>query len=89
VLEIKRIKGTIQVTLPYVNRLIKEYILFDERINKLMGLGFKYSNKGDKLILNLTGEKNELKEKLRTSLSIVVFEVFYPKEFRGQTYIET
>jgi hypothetical protein len=88
-LEIKRIKGTIRVTLPYVNRLIKEYILFEERINKLMGLGFKLSGKRDKLILTLTGDKNELKEKLRTILLIIVFEVFYYKEFNGQTYIET
>jgi hypothetical protein len=88
-LEIKRIKGTIRVTLSNVNRLIKEHILFDERIHKLMGLGFKLSDKRDKLVLTLTGDKNELKEKLRTILLIIVFEVFYYREFIGQTYIET
>jgi hypothetical protein len=88
ILEIKRIKGTIRITLPYVNRLIKNYILFDERINKFKGLGFQFTDKGEKLIKTLTGDTDELRLKLRTLLVIIVFEIFYFKEFDRETYIK-
>jgi len=87
-LEIKRIKGIIRITLPYVNRLIKNYILFDERINKFKGLGFQFTDKGDKLIKSMSGDTEELRLSLRTLLAIIVFEIFYFKEFDKDTYIE-
>ena len=88
VIEIKRIKGTIKITLPYVNRLIRNYTLSDERINKFKGLGFEFTDKGDKLIKTLTDETDELRLKLKTLLAIIVFEVFYFKELDKDTYIE-
>jgi len=88
ILEIKRTKGTIRITLPYVNRLVKNYILFDERINKFKGLGFQLTDKGDKFIKTLTGDTDELRLKIRILLAIIVFEIFYFKEFDRDTYIE-
>ena len=88
ILEIKRIKGTIRITLPYVKRLIRNCILSDERINKFKGLGFQFTDKGEKLIKTLTGDTDELRSRLRTLLAIICFEIFYFKEFDRETYIE-
>ncbi len=80
-------KKVLKVTLPYVKQHIKNLILYDENINAFKNLGFNLDKNETKLILTLTGKKEDTLNRLKIILSKIVFEIFYFKEFKNESYI--
>ena len=74
----------LKVTLPYVKQHTKKWTLHDDNIN----LGFDLTESETKLILTLTGDKEDILNRVKLILSKVVFEIFYFKEFDNESYIE-
>jgi len=81
-------KKTLKVTLPYVKQHIKKWILYDDNINSFKKLGFDLIENETKLTLKLTGDEEEILNKLKAILSKIVFEIFYFKEFDNESYIQ-
>jgi len=81
-------KKTLKVTLPYVKQHIKKWILYDDNINSFKKLGFDLIENETKLTLTLTGDEEEILNKLKAILSKIVFEIFYFKEFDNESYIQ-
>lgn len=81
-------RKTLKVTLPYVKQHIKKWILYDDNINSFKNLGFDFRENETKLTLTLTGDKEEILNKLKAILSKIVFEIFYFKEFDNESYIQ-
>ncbi|QEC69775.1 hypothetical protein FRZ67_21645 [Panacibacter ginsenosidivorans] len=81
-------KKILKVTLPYVKQHTKKWILYDDNINSFKNLGFNLTESETKLILTLTGDKDEILNRLKLVLSKVVFEIFYFKEFDNESFIE-
>lgn len=78
----------LKVTLPYVKQHTKKWALHDDNINSFKNLGFNLSEAETKLILTLTGDKEDILNRLKLILSKIVFEIFYFKEFDNESYIE-
>jgi hypothetical protein len=51
-------------------------------------LGFSFTKNESKLVLELKGDKDEILGNLKITLSKIVFEIFYFKEFTNESYIE-
>ena len=81
-------KKTLKVTLPYVKQHIKKWILYDDNINSFKKLGFDLIENETKLTLTLTGDEEEILNKLKAILSKIAFEIFYFKEFDNESYIQ-
>ena len=79
---------TLKVTLPYVKQHTKKWILHDDNINSFKNLGFDLVENDTKLILTLTGGKEDILQRLKLILSKIVFEIFYFKEFDNESYIQ-
>lgn len=80
-------KKVLKVTLPYLKQHIKKWILYDENINTLKNLGFGLDKNETKLVLKLTGEKEVILNRLKIILSKIVFEIFYFKDFKNESYL--
>jgi hypothetical protein len=78
----------LKVTLPYVKQHTNKWILHDENINSFKNLGFNLTESETKLTLTLTGDKEDILNRLKLVLSKVVFDIFYFKEFDNESYIE-
>lgn len=87
-IEIRTTKTGTKLTMSNIKKLEAEYLLFDERILKLKGLGFSLNKKGDKATTTLSGKKSEMTDKIMRLISIIVFEVFYFKELGNEASIE-
>ncbi len=87
-IEINRIKVGAKLTMSNIRKLEADYLLSEERILKLKGLGFMSNKKGDKAIISISGKKNELTDKIIKLISVIVFEVFYFKELGSEGTIE-
>lgn len=81
-------KKVLKVTLPSVKQHKNKLILHDENINSFKNLGFSFAESETKLTLTLTGDKEDILNRLKLVLSKVVFEIFYFKEFDNESYIE-
>jgi hypothetical protein len=87
-LEFKYYRKVLKVTLPFVKRHLKNYMLYEGRVNKLQRFGFGFQNNDSKLVLKLNGDKEKVINNLKVILSKIIFEVFYFKEFENESYIE-
>jgi hypothetical protein len=87
-IEIRRTKGGVKLSMPNIKKLMTEYVLADERVLKLKGLGFSLNNKGDKMAMRLQSKRSEITDKIMTIISVIVFEVFYFKELGTEAAIE-
>jgi len=81
-------KKILKTTLPNVKQHMKDYILDDDDINSFKGLGFELTNNGNRLILILTGNKEEIITELKLILSKIVFDIFYFRNFDKESFIE-
>lgn len=81
-------KKMLKVTLPYVKQHVKKWILYDDNINSFKKLGFDLTENETKLTLTLTGDKENILNRLKIILSKIVFEIFYFKEFENESYIQ-
>lgn len=78
----------LKVTLPYVKQHTKKWTLHDDNIKSFKNLGFDLTESETKLILTLTGDKEDILKQVKLILAKVVFEIFYFKEFENESYIE-
>ena len=78
----------LKVILPYVKQHIKKWILYDDKITSLKNLGFYFIENETKLILTLTGDKEDILKRIKPILAKIVFEIFYFKEFDNESYIQ-
>lgn len=75
--------------IPNIKSLRKDFIIHEENIQHFFGLGFTNDSTETKLRLLLAKrDKEYLLTELRTIISKIVFEIFYFKEFEGDTFIE-
>ncbi len=81
-------KKTLKVTLPYVKQHIKKWVLYDDHINSFRNLGFDLIENETKLTLTLTGDKEDILNRLKVILSKIVFEILYFKKFGNESYIQ-
>jgi len=88
IVEIRRTKAGAKLIMPNIKKLKTEYLVTDERIIKLRGLGFSMKEKGDKATMTLADSKNVMAEKIMRLISLIVFEVFYYKELGNGAAIE-
>jgi hypothetical protein len=87
-LEFSYRKKALKVVLPNIRSLTNKWTLHEDNINTFINLGFVLIDNQSKLVLQLTGEKEAIIQKLRIILSKIVFEIFYFKEFQNETYIQ-
>ncbi len=78
----------LKVVLPRVKQHVKKGLLFKSNINSFQGLGFRLNESETKLILALTGEKEDVLSRLKLILSKIAFEIFYCREFDNDSYIQ-
>ncbi len=78
----------LKVIFPFIKQHVRKDVLYNYNINSLKGLGFNLSDNGSKLVLKVTGNKEEAISELKIILSKIVFEIFYFKEFENESYIE-
>ncbi|HJR99396.1 MAG TPA: hypothetical protein VJ780_00560 [Flavobacterium sp.] len=78
----------LKVSLPYVKQHTKKWILYDDNINSFKNLGFDLVQNETKLVLTITGDKEEILYRMKIILSKIVFEIFYFKEFDNESYIQ-
>jgi hypothetical protein len=87
-IEIKKYKAGVKIVLPHLKTLLKNYSIQDDNLSKFLGLGFKITNQENKLTLILNRHKAEMVDELKRILSIIVFEIYYFREFEGGTFLE-
>lgn len=87
-IELRNTKEGIKMSIPNIKKLQTVYLLTDERLSKLGGLGFSLNDHGDKAIMVLTKDKASMTEKIMQVISIIVFEIFYFKELGSEASIE-
>ena len=89
VLDIRSHRLGIMFQIPNLRSLKRNFIIHEENIQHFFGLGFTTDKSDTKLKLLLTNRDKEcLLTELRTIISKLVFEIFYFKEFEGETFIE-
>ena len=76
------------MTIPNVKKLETKYLLTEERLLKMKGLGFSLNNKRDKATTVINVDKKVATERIMRLLSVIVFEVFYFKELDNEAIIE-
>jgi hypothetical protein len=87
-IEIRRTKIGIKLTMTNIKKLKTDYILSDERLLKLKGLGFSLNKEGNKATTIIRKSKDEMTDEIMRVVSIIVFEVFYFKELGNEATIE-
>ena len=87
-IEIRRTKVGTKLTMPNIKKIKAEYILPEERLLKLKGLGFSLNQDGDKATAMLANSKDEMADEIMRVVSLIVFEVFYFKELGKEASIE-
>jgi hypothetical protein len=63
-------------------------VLQDSDINSFNKLDFILKDNESKLVLILSGSKEDVINKLKMILSKIIFEIFYFKEFQNESYIQ-
>ena len=88
VVEIRRTKSGAKLSMTNIKKLETEYLLTEERLQKLKGLGFYLNGRGDKATATLSDDKDVIVDKIMRLISLIVFEVFYFKELDSESTIE-
>lgn len=78
----------LKVVVPHIKTLVDKQVLQEQHIKGFINFGFNWSGKQSKLILQLGGNKEIIAERLKLTLSKIVFEIFYFKQFQNESYIE-
>ena len=87
-IEIRNSKYGTKLTMPNIKKLEAEYLLTEERLLKMGGLGFSLNDRRDKATAILDVDKKVVTEKIMRLISIIIFEVFYFKELGNESAIE-
>lgn len=88
-LDMRRSRMGLNVSVPRLKSLRWTYLMDEERLNKLMTLGFRMTTDESKLTLSLSGEKTDVIAALKILLVRIAFEIFCFGEFGGESFIET
>lgn len=89
VLDISRQPAGIILEIPNLKSLENDDILYEESLQHFFGLGFATDGAETKLTLRImNGENKDLLAELQIIICRIVFEIFYFKEFEGETFIE-
>jgi len=89
VLDIRNHRSGMRLQIPHLRSLRKDFIIHEENIQKFFGLGFTVDSSDTRLTLFLAKrDKEYLLTDLRIIIVKIVFEIFYFKEFDGDTHIE-
>lgn len=87
-LDVKSSRSGIKIVIKNVKSLRKDYLIHEDNIQHFYGLGFKL-DKGDSILtMTLNRSKEQILAELQMVVSKIVFEIFYYKEFEGETFIE-
>jgi hypothetical protein len=87
-LEVRRNRLGVKILIRNIKSLRKNYLITDENIQHFYALGFKLSKGENTLTLIRNRSKENLLAEIKTIISKIVFEIFYFKEFEGDTCIE-
>ena len=87
-LEFRYRNGVLKASLPFLKKHVKTFTIGQSKINVFRNLGFDVADNDNKLVLRLTGNKQEILERLNIILCKIIFEIFYFKEFKNESYIE-
>lgn len=85
---IKRHRSGVRIMIPNLKALRKNYIINDENIRHFYALGFVIDDRESRLTLILSRDKNDLLTALKKIMVKIVFEIFYFRNFAGDTFIE-
>ena len=88
-LDLRRTRIGIKISIKNIKSLRRDYLIHDENLQHFFGLGFKF-NEGESTLTMILINRNkvQLLADLQMVLSKIVFEIFYFKEFEGETFIE-
>ncbi len=88
-LAILRSRSGIKAEIVNIKSLRKTFIMHEENLPHFFALGFVMDASQNKLTLILTSrDKHLLLKELQLIISKIVFEIYYFKEFQGETFIE-
>ncbi|SFP93892.1 hypothetical protein [Hymenobacter arizonensis] len=85
---VNRVRRTVMITLPEVKRHAENYLLTKKQIRNIKSLGFRLYDNGDKFILFLPYTTILDASSVQHVLLRIAFEIFYFKEFTGQSRIK-
>lgn len=80
-------KNGLKVKIENVKNLLKNDVVDNWEISKLINLGFQCNKSQTLLYLAKTGNQNKRVKEMMVVLSKIVFQIFYFKAFQGQSYI--
>lgn len=84
-MDFNRTAFNIKITIPKVKSLQKNFYIDTER---LLAKGFRFTNRNNKLLFSQPFKTDADLARLKTFLSIIIFEVFPYESFRNKSYIE-
>ena len=88
-LDVRSTRLGVKILIKNIRSLRKDYLIHDENIQHFFGLGFKFNEGESTLTMVLRHRsKGQLLAELQMVISKIVFEIFYFKEFEGDTCIE-
>lgn len=87
-LYVRRNRSGVKIIIKNIKSLRRAYLIHDENIQHFYGLGFKFNKGESTLTMALHRRKEQLLAELQMVISKIVFEIFYFKEFEGDTFIE-
>ncbi len=79
---------TLRVTFPYIQQHLKRRIIHHKSLDLFQRLGFEITTNRSKVILTIIGDKKEIIGKLKPILAKIIFEMFYFKNFKNESYIQ-
>jgi len=85
---INRIKKTVELSFPHVNKNLNNQMFMHGWLKRLMKLGFQFSNDQSKLVLILPFSNDNDVLGLKTILSRMVYDVFNIKDFASHCFVE-
>lgn len=81
-------KKTLKITIPLVKQHLKNQRIIEYQIQLFEKNGFILSVNGSRLVLTLTGNKEEILSRSKIILSKIVFEIFNFKDFANESFVQ-
>lgn len=81
-------KKTLRITIPHIKQHLKSQLIVQYQLILFEKNGFILSVSDSRLVLNLTGNKEEILCRAKIILSKIVFEIFNFKDFANESFIQ-
>jgi hypothetical protein len=89
IIDIRGNRSGIKILIPNLKGLRNGLTIHEEKLQHFLGIGFELDKNQNKLSLLLVNQdKEKLLRELKIIISKIVFEIFYFKEFEGETFVE-